>query len=372
MNQGESLHEQSCQTGNSRSATGGAISGSTVPANNRIPTSYHVTINTCVAQFHRSLTADQKAGLEMLKQHYQSSQDNKAKAGYSKLEPINLDDLRPVLKCKNFEEVFEVPAGSVVISRSAFPLGNKEENWAKVTSLNCGGWGAIETGKYTTFARALKTSVGTSINSKLNLYLTEKVKTSPITIKNRQVRTIAELFTSWTTENVTREKCEHIFSILYGSLERDNIFAEIHLQVLLEHGLYFSNADDGLSNRVKKGGRVRQSCIWQTIKNKMRDLFRNKYSRTEKIPHGIRINVTNKDVEGRSKRNNKKGEFIFSENVKGWQGPKHIAFMKRLDEEKGEGKRSPQLMDNEENTAGSNKVSKSISSVTHWTSTLFC
>ena len=81
---------------------------------------------------------------------------------------------------------------------------------------------------------------------------------------------------------------------------------------------------------MKVGGDVVCSCIWQLTKAALRDSFRNKFTRSSLVKHGVRVNVTEQKRLERSKRNNKKGEFIFKENVKGWLADKHRDYMELL------------------------------------------
>lgn len=246
------------------------------------------------------------------------------------LAPLDTNNLSSVTNKKAFEEVFAKPEDSVLVSRTAFPLGNDKKSWDFVLENNCPRWPEDQRVKYKAFATALKNSVGAAVRCKLYLHLMLQLKESNITLRGKRVDNLDELFRSWTTETVTEAKCEGLFSILYGSLERDNVFATIEIETLLEHGLYFSAADNCV-NRVTVGGRVCYSMIWQTTRNKVRDIFRNRYSRTNLVPHGIKLTVSKRGKDAaRSKRNNKKGEFIFSENVTGWMGQKHTAFNMRF------------------------------------------
>lgn len=279
-----------------------------------------------IGAFHGSLCNDAQAALEMLRAQ-ESNNDQGSTVG---MHPrVNTNDLSDLLSTKGFELKYIKPAGFDLISRKAFPTGNSKKEWDRVVAANCGDWEPVNQQRYKAYATSLKNSMAKTIKSKLFLHLTSAARRTTMTLQGKQVQTLEDVFKSWSTEQVTPTKCSQLFFILYGSLEIENAFAKIQIETLLEHGVFFST-DDKPVNRVRVGGDVVYSCVWQMTKDKLRDSYRNRYTRASLVPHGVRVNVTEKYRTVRSKRNNRKGEFIFDENVKGWMEDKHLSYLEQF------------------------------------------
>lgn len=226
---------------------------------------------------------------------------------------------REVWGKKDFELRFNKPEGFLVISRRPFPVSDTPQDWEKALSENC-----IRTDKrehYGKFMRALKETLSVSVKSKLAHYTMEKALESGIQYKGKHVASFAEVCKSWHEEEITREKCKRVFDLLYGCFEREDTVSRIEWEVMREHGVYFSNANDEL-NRTKVGGSVAVSSIRQLIGAKIRDTYRKPFTKGNKRDgHGVTVNKTNTNKAGGGRSKREKGEFIFEENVKGWHGP---------------------------------------------------
>ena len=229
----------------------------------------------------------------------------------------------------DFELHYKKPAGFCIITRDAFPASNKPEAWSKCAQVNCiGQKNLVVVSNYVAFAKELKKSCAASINSKLFTHLTERATESGMTQagSKEQVCTLKHVWDKWCNDIPSKDTCEKVWKIFYGSFEEENsaVMRRIEFEVLMEHHLWFSDADN-LVNRINVGGRVKNSCIWQMVRDKTRDTFRNKYNLDKKVTHGIRVGVTQL---GRSKRcSRKKGQFIFEDCVTGWEGEHHVMFL---------------------------------------------
>lgn len=222
---------------------------------------------------------------------------------------------------KDFELFYNKPTGFLLITRKPFALNNKKTQWDQATRDNCTGWGATDVEAYIEFAQAMKFRLSRCISSKLFVFLSNKAKEAGVTYKGKLVGTIRDVYKSWTEEPMTAMKCQQVFDILYGSFEKEDIVARIQWEVLYENGLFFSHNHNAV-NRLD-GGEVVASNIQQLIRSKIRDIYRNKYTRAD-VPHGVKINISVKNREKRQAR--KRGKFIFKEHVKGWLEKKHLDY----------------------------------------------
>lgn len=256
----------------------------------------------------------------------------------SNLMSIDQNNLCKVQLTKSFEQLYNKPANSILVSRTAFPLGDSKGEWDAVLENHCPDndkrWTDDGRLAYKEFAKAMKNGCVRTIRSKLYFHFMKKCKNSSITLKGCQINNVDELFKSWTTEEMTQEKCKGTFDILYGSLERENIHQKIEIETILEHAIYFSAADNIVNRRVI-GGRTRESMILQTTRNKVRDIYRNKFTKIKLAIHGVKLTVSRSETTAaRTKRKNKEGEFIFSVNVKGWMSDQHKAFNQQFNKDR--------------------------------------
>lgn len=249
--------------------------------------------------------------------------------------PTAKDKYKDVYARPDFELHYKKPMGFCIITRDAFPASNKPNAWIDCAQVNCIGQKKPEViSNYIEFAKDLKKSCAASINSKLFTHLTECAKESGMTQADskEQVCTLKHVWDKWCNDIPSKDTCEKVWKIFYGSFEEDNsaVMRRIEFEVLMEHHLWFSDADN-LVNRISVGGRVKNSCIWHMIRDKTRDTFRNKYNLDKKVTHGIRVGVTRVTQPGQERKrcSRKRGQFIFEDCVTGWMAFDHQMFLER-------------------------------------------
>jgi hypothetical protein len=249
--------------------------------------------------------------------------------------PTAQDKYKDVYSRPDFELHYKKPMGFCIITRDAFPASNKPERWSDCALLNCIGQKKPEViSNYIAFANDLKKSCAASINSKLFTHLTACAKESGMTQvdSKAQVCTLKHVWDKWCNDIPSKDTCEKVWKIFYGSFEEDNsaVMRRMEFEILMEHHLWFSDADN-LVNRISVGGRVKNSCIWHMIRDKTRDTFRNKYNLDKKVMHGIRVGVTRVSEPGqeRKRSSRKKSQFIFEDCVTGWMSSDHMMFLER-------------------------------------------
>lgn len=242
------------------------------------------------------------------------------------------EDFEVVYQLADFELHYQRPKDFVVLTRQ--PWAKNLNEWDEYILKNVQHTHLSVT-EYDEFAKMMKKKVADGIKSKLLFHCTLAVSRSGLKQagSSNTVTTLEQLYKLWTTTTPTVEMARTIFDVFFGMFEKDDclLVKKIQFEVMRENKIWFGDNDISL-NRYPNG-MVRKSTIWQTIHDKLRDLFRNKYTRSHGVPHGIKIGVTIKEREKRSRR--KKGEFIFEENVTGWDGEKHKEHLFRLAADSG-------------------------------------
>jgi hypothetical protein len=241
-------------------------------------------------------------------------------------------DEKEAYRFEDFEQRFAKPAGFAIISRQPFPLNNKDEDWAKTITFNCGQANDKIKEEYKKFSTELRAKCHEKIHSKLSFHFLTQVKETglnQVDSKDKCVN-LGHVWELWTKGVPTKEMAKKVWEIFYGSVEADDelVMKKIQWETMMELKIWFSCENNNVNTKKKSDGNVkpRTSAIWQLTRNIIRDSFRNKYSRDSLVPHGIKIGVTKPGREKRSSR--KKGKFVFEENVSNWDGDKHKKYLR--------------------------------------------
>lgn len=114
-------------------------------------------------------------------------------------------------------------------------------------------------------------------------------------------------------ENPSKEMCESIYKLYYGSSWRTG------MKGCLYHRMVFDMLKVlGLWHAVRRGGKHERSSCYHILAEVMRDNFRNSLMKAGKNTHGVSIQLSEK---------NKTDIIQMSLNVKGWNEDKHKNFL---------------------------------------------
>jgi hypothetical protein len=128
-------------------------------------------------------------------------------------------------------------------------------------------------------------------------------------------------------ENPSLTLLAKLYELDYGLREDDHSMNEIKYEICQELKVYCTATDVGLDFVTKGRGRVPKAhFLNRLICDKFRQISRTKIYGSPK--HGISLTISNKKEDNEDKGTSRRSKcYSFEDNVRGWGGPKHVAFL---------------------------------------------
>ena len=239
------------------------------------------------------------------------------------------DDDPHFFRHKCVEVKYSQPEGFLSLNRSFFPTGKGEGNEkddlkrdAAVRSLPSNA-GQSEIASMIQLQDELLLIFAKEVPAKITLKYHEKAAAVKIMHMGKVV-TQFDLIRKEFHENPSRALLAKLYDLDYGLREDDHSMNEIKYEICQELKVYCTATDVGLDFVNKGKGTVPKAhFLNRIICDKFRQISRTKiYGRPK---HGISLTISNKkEGKGTSRRSKC---FSFDDNVRGWEGPQHVAFL---------------------------------------------
>jgi len=231
----------------------------------------------------------------------------------------------------DLEDTYKKPIGYLVINRSFIPATKRKyktqatRNLAmcnKVTEEDIAGMESL----MTELNEIVRKSIGSILARKmLNACAEEKIKNS-----NGQILTnFNQVCKAW-QEDPNAELCKQLYNILYARWQDQKEMDSIVGEVMMKLKLWFSgdNASERSMNFVNNGKKKKESFIKAAVRDKIRDIYRNKINDTYNKHHGIKLGITKKNTEeGKKNKRYDNSKFDFARHVQNWGSAKHTEFL---------------------------------------------
>ena len=237
------------------------------------------------------------------------------------------DDDPLFFRHKCVEAVYSRPEGFLSLNRSFFPTGDLKRD-AAVRSLPSNA-GPSEIESMIKLQDELLLIFAKEVPSKITLKYHEKAAALKIMHKGKVV-TQFDLIRKEFHENPSRDLLAKLYDLDYGLREDDHTMNEIRYEICQELKVYCTATDVRLDFVNKGKGTVPKAhFLNRTICDKFRQISRSKIYGNP--THGISLTISHKkedkeDKEGKGTSRRSKC-FSFDDNVRGWEGPMHVAFL---------------------------------------------
>jgi hypothetical protein len=234
------------------------------------------------------------------------------------------DDDPFLFRHKCMELVYSKPEGFLSVNRSFFPTGpgNQLKRDAAVRNLPPNSVPS-EITSMMELQDEMHSIFVEQVPAKIKLKYHEKAAELKIMHHGKVVTQFEQIKTEF-HENPSRALLAKLYALDYGLREDDHSMNEIKYEICQELKVYCT-ASDLDKDFVKRGKATvpKAHFLNKMICDKFRQISRSLIYGSPQ--HGISLTISNKDREA----SRRPKCFSFDDNVKGWQGPMHVAFLEK-------------------------------------------
>ena len=219
-----------------------------------------------------------------------------------------------------YEDTFDCPVGFAVLAKDFLPTDARPQSIRDAAVRAVAGTCERDIADMMSLVSLLLDGINELAKSKVNRYVSDVLKTAELYHDGNKVKSKEQLYTMWNNENPTAETIIKVHGIIYGSFEQEGVIKRMVYEIQMALRMW-----PEVTKRIV--WKKEPACPVQTrVRNKIRDLIRNRYTKQKQIKHGVTLKISVSRENGMKRRGRTGDDFPFERNVKGWRSDKHVAW----------------------------------------------